>query len=72
MGAGMSGNYSNTKGANNNSSAPIKNTSDLQYSQQKTEGYLLNPDHPVGSAKAKFMKDVLDILKVIPNSFTKM
>ena len=38
MGAGMSGNYSNTKGANNNSSAPIKNTSDLQYSQQKNRG----------------------------------
>lgn len=59
MGAGMSGSYSNTKGANNNSSAPIKSTSDLQYSKQKTEGYLLNPNHPVGSAKAKFMKDVL-------------
>ena len=59
MGAGTSGNYSNTKGANNSNSAPIKNTSDLQYSQQKTEGYLLNPNHPVGAAKAKFMKDVL-------------
>lgn len=59
MGAGRSGNYNNTKGANNNNSAPIKNTSDLQYSPQKTEGYLLNPNHPVGSAKAKFMKDVL-------------
>lgn len=58
MGAGRSGNYNNTKGANNNS-APIKNTSDLQYSPQKTEGHLLNPNHPVGSAKAKFMKDVL-------------
>lgn len=59
MGAGRSGNYNNTKGASNNNSAPIKNTSDLQYSPQKTEGYLLNPDHPVGAAKAKFMKDVL-------------
>ncbi len=59
MGAGMSGNYSNTKGANSSNSAPIKSTSDLQYSQQKTEGYLLNPYHPVGAAKAKFMKDVL-------------
>ena len=59
MGAGTSGNYSNTKGANNSNSAPIKNASDLQYSQQKTEGYLLNPNHPVGAAKAKFMKDVL-------------
>lgn len=59
MGAGTSGNYSNTKGASNSNTAPIKNTSDLQYSQQKTEGYLLNPNHPVGAAKAKFMKDVL-------------
>lgn len=24
-----------------------------------TEGYLLNPDHPKGSSKAKFMKEVL-------------
>lgn len=59
MGAGKSGIYSNTKGAGNKSSTPIKNASALQYSQQKTEGYLLNPDHPVGAAKAKFMRDVL-------------
>ncbi|MBQ7907410.1 MAG: hypothetical protein IJ309_05490 [Clostridia bacterium] len=58
MGSGMSGNYSNTKGANN-SAVPIKSMSDLHYNKQKTEGYLLNPNHPVGSAKAKFMKEVL-------------
>lgn len=59
MGSGISGNYSNTKGASKNNSAPVKNSSDLQYNQQKTEGYLLNPNHPVGAAKAKFMRDVL-------------
>lgn len=63
MGAGTSGNYSNTKGANKSNSIPIKNTSDLQYSQQKTEGYLLNSEHPVGAAKARFMKDVLGYTK---------
>ena len=55
MGAGISGNYSNTKGSN----PPISKTSDVSYSQKKTEGYLLNTNHPQGGSKAKFMKDVL-------------
>ena len=54
MGAGMSGNYSNTKG-----SAPVLRTGDVRYSQKKTESYLLNTEHPKGGSKAKFMKDVL-------------
>ena len=54
MGAGISGNYSNTKG-----SAPVTRTGNVWYSQKKTEGYLLNTEHPKGGSKAKFMKDVL-------------
>ena len=54
MGAGISGNYSNTKG-----SAPVSRTGDVRYSQKKTEGYLLNTEHPKGGSKAKFMKDIL-------------
>ena len=54
MGAGISGNYSNTKG-----SAPVSRTGNVRYSQKKTEGYLLNTEHPKGGSKAKFMKDVL-------------
>ena len=54
MGAGMSGNYSNTKG-----SSPVSRAGDVRYSQKKTEGYLLNTEHPKGGSKAKFMKEVL-------------
>ena len=54
MGAGISGNYSNTKG-----SSPISSTGDVRYSKKKTESYLLNTKHPQGGSKAKFMKDVL-------------
>jgi hypothetical protein len=54
MGAGISGNYSNTKG-----SAPVTRTGNVRYNQKKTEGYLLNTEHPKGGSKAKFMKDVL-------------
>lgn len=54
MGAGISGNYSNTKG-----SAPVTRAGNVRYSQKKTEGYLLNTEHPKGGSKAKFMKDVL-------------
>ena len=55
MGAGISGNYTNTKG----SSPPVSKAGDVRYSQKKTEGYLLNSSHPQGGPKAKFMKDVL-------------
>ena len=48
MGAGKSGLYNNTKG----SSSPVSKTSDVRYSQRKTEGYLLNINHPQGGPKA--------------------
>ncbi len=38
---------------------PVSKDSDVKYNATKTEGYLLNPNHPQGGAKAKFMKDVL-------------
>ena len=53
MGAGISGNYTNTKGSN----PPVSKVGDVRYSQKKTQGYLLNLDHPQGGPKAKFMKD---------------
>ena len=55
MGTGYSGNYTNTKGSN----TPVSKTGDVRYSHKKTVDYLLNPNHPQGSSKAKFMKDVL-------------
>lgn len=58
MGAGFHGGFGRTKGAIENS-APINSYKDVRYSKKKTEGYLLNPSHPKGGAKAKFMKDVL-------------
>ena len=55
MGSGNSGSYRNTRGGN----TPINKAGDVRYSHKKTVGYLLNPDHPQGGSKAKFMKDVL-------------
>ncbi|MBQ7523387.1 MAG: hypothetical protein IJT07_02575 [Oscillospiraceae bacterium] len=40
-------------------SAIVRSLEDVEYSEKKTVGYLLNPDHPVGGPKAKFMRDVL-------------
>lgn len=67
MGAGISGNYANTKG----SSPPISKTGDVRYSQKKTQGYLLNLNHPQGGSKAKFMKDVLGYSKADSKTFHK-
>lgn len=58
MGAGFHGGFGGTKGASGNS-APVNSSKDVRYSKKKTEGYLLNSDHPKGGSKAKFMKDVL-------------
>ena len=58
MGAGFHGGFGKTKGAMDNST-PVNSYKDVRYSKKKTEGYLLNPSHPKGGAKAKFMKDVL-------------
>lgn len=58
MGAGFHGGFGNTKGAKQNE-APVNSPRDIRYSKKKTEGYLLNPNHPKGYSKAKFMKEVL-------------
>ncbi|MBR4395943.1 MAG: hypothetical protein IKT01_06095 [Eubacteriaceae bacterium] len=43
--------------------APIQKAGDLRYNRKKTEGYLLNKEHPQGGPKAKFMEDVLGYSK---------
>ncbi len=59
MGTGLHGGFGGgTQGAKNDI-PPIKANKDLRYSKKKTVGYLLNPDHPIGGSKAKFMRDVL-------------
>ena len=58
MGAGFHGGFGNTAGTKANN-IPIKSPGDLRFSEKKTSGYLLNPNHPKGGAKARFMKDVL-------------
>lgn len=57
-GAGERLNFGKTAGSKE-TSAPITSLHEVRYSRQKTDGYLLNPYHPLGAAKAKFMKDVL-------------
>jgi hypothetical protein len=57
MGAGFYGGFGNTVGAKRH--APVTTLSDVTYDPMKIEWYLLNENHPVGGAKAKFMKDVL-------------
>lgn len=60
MGTGFHGRFgSGTKGAE----PPVTKNSDVRYSKKKTEGYLLNENHPVGGPKAKFMKEVLGYSK---------
>lgn len=71
MGTGIYGGFGDTKGFRDNrerqikpkelkyKNVPVKKLGDVRYSQKKTEGYLLNPEHPVGASKAKFMRDVL-------------
>jgi len=51
--------------------APIHQPGDLRYSRKKTEGYLLNKNHPKGGSKAKFMEDVLGYSKSDSRSFHK-
>ena len=51
MGAGFHGGFGNTKGAKQNE-APVNSPRDIRYSKKKTEGYLLNPNHPKGYSKA--------------------
>lgn len=56
MGTGFHGGFGKTHEAIN---TPIKSSRDVRYSKKKTEGYLLNINHPKGGSKAKFMKEVL-------------
>ena len=58
MGAGIHGGFGRTIG-NAPQEVPVNNHNNVIYSKKKTEGYLLNLDHPVGGSKAKFMKEVL-------------
>ncbi len=58
MGAGFHGGFGGTHG-NTQHNSPVNNPNDVIYSKKKTEGYLLNLDHPKGGSKAKFMKEVL-------------
>jgi len=56
MGAGFHGGFgAGTRG----STPPIISNGDLRYEHKKYDGYLLNDNHPKGSSKAKFFKDVL-------------
>ena len=63
MGAGYHGGFGHTKGAEHNKTTstnqPVLRRSDVRFSTRKTEGYLLNINHPIGGSKAKFMRDVL-------------
>ena len=58
MGAGFHGGFGGTNGSKQQT-YPVKSSGDVRYSRKKTEGYLLNPNHPKGGPKAKFMLDVL-------------
>ena len=60
MGAGIHGGFgTGTKGT----PPPVTKSRDVRYSKKKTEGYLLNENHPTGGSKAKFMKEVLGYSK---------
>lgn len=54
MGSGRSGLY-------NGASIPVTKPEGVlcikvRFNKKKTEGYLLNQDHPTGGSKAKFMR----------------
>ena len=62
MGTGYKGVFGHTEGEKrkiNSISKPISKRGDVRYSAKKTQGYLLNTNHPKGGSKAKFMRDVL-------------
>lgn len=70
MGAGFHGGFGDTNGTKQNN-APVSLPRDVRYSKKKTEGYLLNINHPKGGAKAKFMKDVLGYSQSDSKAFHK-
>ncbi len=62
MGAGYHGGFGKTIGDRkkvNSISKPISKHGDVRYSAKKTQGYLLNTEHPKGGSKARFLRDVL-------------
>ncbi|MDY4677083.1 MAG: hypothetical protein SO373_08060 [Candidatus Borkfalkiaceae bacterium] len=62
MGAGYHGGFGHSHGENKKIDLmrkPILKRGDVRYNAKKVQGYLLNINHPEGSAKAKFMRDVL-------------
>ena len=62
MGTGYKGGFGHTDGEKrkiNSISKPISKRGDVRYSAKKTQGYLLNTNHPKGGSKARFMRDVL-------------
>ncbi len=61
MGAGRSGLFHGTKGSKG--VPPIIQRKNLRYNKNKTEDYLLNPNHPKGGAKAKFFIETLGYSK---------
>ena len=70
MGTGFHGGFGDTHGSKQNN-APVSSPRDIRYSKKKTEGYLLNINHPKGGAKAKFMKDVLGYSQSDSKAFHK-
>ncbi len=61
----------NEKSVSAKATAPIQKAGDLRYSRKKTEGYLLNKDHPQGGPKAKFMEEALGYSKSDSKRFHK-
>ena len=59
MGTGFHGGFGKTYGVKRRNSVPVNSLGDVRYSKKKTMGYLLNPNHPIGASKAKFMKEIL-------------
>ena len=70
MGTGFHGGFGGTDGSKEQK-APVNSPGDVRYSKKKTEGYLLNPNHPKGGAKAKFMRDVLGYTQSDSKQFHK-
>ena len=53
MGTGYHGGFGNSYGAKEQMNIPISSLGDVRYSKKKTEGYLLNINHPKGDSKSK-------------------
>lgn len=58
-----SGSWDNSFHFTMGNNQPISKKGDVRYNKKKYEEYLLNLDHPQGSAKAKFFKETLGYSK---------